>query len=390
MGESRDSFSYHKLTMNALAILSVVLLCCLVAAQPSAIDGVQESLQVLNTPLASNASTEMSSEDRQGHNTSRISGTEMSSEDRLKELRIEMVKLQILSKLNMKEPPSRPSTPPSQFTRETIDILLRESEERERSDHSPIDSGERLVIHARNHGVKCSSYYDGGYCRAFHFEMSLSFDSSSVDLWIFRTDNQDFSDFISISVSSSNVKDEKLYEKYFRKVPKMGWNKLDLPGIEVPGPSGDAYQFLIELSGPAIENQGERRPFLMVTKLPHSANRPRRDISCDSNESCCLRPLRVYLADIGFNWVVYPDLLEVNMCTGKCRMDHGEMNTHYERAMTKVLENNSSLHDSLGVCWTLCCKPKQMEAVRVIYNDTEGIIHDQYIPELAVTSCGCS
>lgn len=148
--------------------------------------------------------------------------------------------------------------------------------------------------------------------------------------------------------------------------------------------------FLLTLLGENFESQGDHRPFLMISKTSSIPSRQRRDISCDSNESCCLKPLTVSFAEIGFNWVLYPVELQANMCTGRCRRDHSSMRTHYERAMTKILEKDSNLQESLGECWTLCCKPKQLNSVRVIYNDTDGIIHDQYIPELTVSSCSCA
>lgn len=148
--------------------------------------------------------------------------------------------------------------------------------------------------------------------------------------------------------------------------------------------------YFFHVLGHNVEYLGELRPFLLVSKLAFISTRQRREVACDTNESCCWIPFSVSFAEIGFNWVLYPSELEANLCTGKCTKDPSTVSTHYEIAMLKLLENDNSIRDSLGECWTLCCKPKVLEPVRVFYNDTDGIIHDQYIPDLSVKSCGCS
>lgn len=74
--------------------------------------------------------------------------TEFSIEEKMKELRIEMVKFQILSKLNLKEAPPFVQRP-SEAAKEIIRLLMKEEEEWQEKRQRLLSSEERLVIHAK-------------------------------------------------------------------------------------------------------------------------------------------------------------------------------------------------------------------------------------------------
>ena len=75
--------------------------------------------------------------------------TEFTTEDKMKEMRIKMVKLQIMAKLNLKETP--PSIQrPSDASKEIIRRLMEEEEEWQEERERLISSEERLLIHAEN------------------------------------------------------------------------------------------------------------------------------------------------------------------------------------------------------------------------------------------------
>lgn len=73
---------------------------------------------------------------------------EFSIEEKMKELRIEMVKFQILSKLNLKEAPPFVQRP-SEASKEIIRLLMKEEEEWQEKRQRLLSTEERLVIHAK-------------------------------------------------------------------------------------------------------------------------------------------------------------------------------------------------------------------------------------------------
>lgn len=354
--------------MNRLTVLFVVVVCFEIACA-----------------AATNGTA-----DRQHENVTKANDScemALSVEEKMKELRIEMLKFQILSTLNLKEMPPSPQEP-SEESKEMIRLLVQEDEERQQTQHHYFDTEERLIVHSKNNGIQCLQS-NVSFCKMFRYELSPTLNTSTVDFWVYKLSEN--SRWISLSISySSSTTEENYSDIFYFELNQTRWNKLQLPRIWLSPSWNDTISYSVEIIGQNFEYSGNRRPFLMISKSSFMASRQRREVTCDTNESCCLQPLRVSFTDIGFNWVLYPEELEANMCIGKCTRDHSAQRTHYERAITKVLETDNTLQESLGECWTLCCKPKILEPVRVFYNDTEGVIHDQYIPDLVVKSCSCS
>lgn len=116
--------------MNTLMILLLLLIADFRTVRPGAIEV---------------------ADDTRNYDESRLTEDE-TVEEKMKELRIEMVKLQILSKLNLKEPlPSVP--PPSELSRETIRLLLAETEDHQQHTQPQDDifnKEEHLIIHPKS------------------------------------------------------------------------------------------------------------------------------------------------------------------------------------------------------------------------------------------------
>lgn len=74
--------------------------------------------------------------------------TEILIEEKIKEARIQMVKYQILSILNLKEAPPAVQKP-SEASQEIIKLLIKEEEEWKKKRDQLMSNEERLVIHAK-------------------------------------------------------------------------------------------------------------------------------------------------------------------------------------------------------------------------------------------------
>ena len=89
-------------------------------------------------------------------------------------------------------------------------------------------------------------YTNTTYCRMYHFELSQSLNTSSVDLWIYKL--TEYPKWISISLSSSTSTDKKQYEVLYYEVDRAGWSKLQLPKMFIP-PSWNGTSYDIEIIG---------------------------------------------------------------------------------------------------------------------------------------------
>lgn len=110
----------------------------------------------------------------------------------------------------------------------------------------------------------------------------------------------------------------------------------------------------------------------------------RRTINFDCDESsretrCCRRPLVVNFDDFGWDFIVAPRQYNAYYCSGECpyAFQTSSLNAHIvsQAQTTKV---------------PLCCAPKKMSSVTMIYYDHDLELKYSTLPNVQVDSCACA
>ncbi|KAF4094016.1 hypothetical protein AMELA_G00008260 [Ameiurus melas] len=126
------------------------------------------------------------------------------------------------------------------------------------------------------------------------------------------------------------------------------------------------------------------QPFLEV-KVLETTKRSRRNLGLDCDEHstesrCCRYPLTVDFEAFGWDWIIAPKRYKANYCSGQCEYMFMQKYPHTH------LVQHANPRGSAGPC----CTPTKMSPINMLYfNDKQQIIHGK-IPGMVVDRCGCS
>lgn len=114
----------------------------------------------------------------------------------------------------------------------------------------------------------------------------------------------------------------------------------------------------------------------------NSPTRHKRSLACNqvksNKDACCLETFYVNFTDIGWDkWIIYPTGYNANYCRGQCDLSHSR---YYHSTLLSKFSN------VIG----LCCSPKQMAPLRLLYIDEENKVHQKTMPDMIVESCDCA
>lgn len=113
-----------------------------------------------------------------------------------------------------------------------------------------------------------------------------------------------------------------------------------------------------------------------------SNSRHKRSLACDQvkgdKNPCCLETFYVNFTHIGWDkWILYPPGYNANYCRGQCDLSHAR---YYHSTLLSKYSNVISL----------CCSPKQMAPLRLLYIDEDNKVHQKSIPDMIVEGCDCA
>nr|XP_027202078.1 putative uncharacterized protein DDB_G0282499 [Dermatophagoides pteronyssinus] len=110
----------------------------------------------------------------------------------------------------------------------------------------------------------------------------------------------------------------------------------------------------------------------------NKAQRVKRSVDCtDKISFCCRQPFYVNFTTIGWNnWILHPLGYNGNYCKGQCDLSHARY--HHTTVMGKypVIK--------------LCCSPREMSSISLIYMDNDYNIYQKNLPNMVVESCDCA
>ncbi|XP_077554592.1 inhibin subunit beta [Haemaphysalis longicornis] len=186
-----------------------------------------------------------------------------------------------------------------------------------------------------------------------------------------------------------------------------GWRRVDLrPAVQhwfaqtsAHGGHKKKLTLLVDCvgCGPAgiqvaqFERRQRRRPFLAVaTEALTSRRRGRRfTITCGEGVTqCCKQSLYVSFEDLGWDdWIIAPKGYFANYCMGDCAGRHQTPDLlRYFHA--HVLEEYRVRNPYASIA--PCCAPTKLSAMSLIYFDRDHNIIKSDLPKMIVDECGCT
>ncbi|KAK3568714.1 hypothetical protein QTP86_013876 [Hemibagrus guttatus] len=331
-----------------------------------------------------------------------------------KQLRLQAIKSQILSKLRLKHAPNvsrdvvkqlLPKAPPVQQLLDLYDVLgddgkpgtALQEEEDDDEEHATTETVMSMAAEP-NPDVQVDQKP-----KCCFFSFSPKIQASRIvraQLWVhLRPADEATTVFLQISrlmpikdgrrhvrirslkidvdpgVRSWQSIDVKQVLVVWLRQPETNW------GIEIKALDSKSNDLAITSAEPGEEGL---LPFLEV-KISDVPKRTKREsgLDCDENSSesrCCRYPLTVDFEDFGWDWIIAPKRYKANYCSGECDYVHLQKYPHTH------LVNKANPRGTAGPC----CTPTKMSPINMLYfNGKEQIIYGK-IPSMVVDRCGCS
>ncbi|XP_060784999.1 growth/differentiation factor 8 [Neoarius graeffei] len=331
-----------------------------------------------------------------------------------KQLRLQAIKSQILSKLRLKHAPNvsrdvvkqlLPKAPPMQQLLDLYDVLgddgklgsTRSDEDEDDEEHATTETVMSMALEPNpdvqvDHKPKCCFFSFNPKIQASRIvraqlwvHLRPADEATTVFLQISRLmpikDGRRHVRIRSLKIDvNAGIKswqsiDVKQVLAVWLRQPETNW------GIEINAFDSKSNDLAVTSVGPGEEGL---LPFLEV-KISEVPKRTRREsgLDCDENSSesrCCRYPLTVDFEDFGWDWIIAPKRYKANYCSGECDYVHLQKYPHTH------LVNKANPRGTAGPC----CTPTKMSPINMLYfNGKEQIIYGK-IPSMVVDRCGCS
>ncbi|XP_013388584.1 growth/differentiation factor 8 [Lingula anatina] len=333
------------------------------------------------------------------------------TDQQLHDLRLEMIKKQILDKLQMTHRPNITTNrnkllpaPLAQRLFKDPDFQATEAVESEGDDF--YGKTTEMVVFADQDTTNCRGSKPSA-CFRFNLKATIDPDEiSSAHLWVYKKASprhrnatlmlsETFQSGHHLGVRSRRVAMADIgsghgwFEFHVKHLAK-NWlaNPNNKRGIKISCKAckGDGGIF----DSVPVETEGDLRPFLVI-KSGQSKNRHRqkRNTVCDGNTAeCCKQTFYVSFEAIGWtDWILQPSGYYANYCKGSCEGSTLPRSHHTTVIQTAaLLERDVAKREEL----TPCCNPKKMSHISLLYYDNDGRMYKQNMPDMVVESCACS
>ncbi|KAH9422402.1 hypothetical protein DERP_003078 [Dermatophagoides pteronyssinus] len=281
--------------------------------------------------------------------------------------RIEFIKVQILNKLGLKEPPKFANQPDIDLINMYMRIVGQTQSTKRNADNyneqdDDDDEQQKQIenpINRKNIDQNTQIIYILPKHYQYYHLKSPIFDLTSINQQQQQqqqsNDNLMFIKSIIILVKYSNFDLNTNTNNI-----TIDQSLLDLTISSVSG--------LIELKRNAVINSNDNS----------MAQRVKRSVDCtDKISFCCRQPFYVNFTTIGWNnWILHPLGYNGNYCKGMLLSIHARY--HHTTVMGKypVIK--------------LCCSPREMSSISLIYMDNDYNIYQKNLPNMVVESCDCA
>lgn len=103
------------------------------------------------------------------------------------------------------------------------------------------------------------------------------------------------------------------------------------------------------------------------------------------NAKCCKRhEFQLRFEDIGLNWILHPESVDIGVCKGVCSSENTLFATHngklrslaYEKGLISAQEAPS-------------CVPTEFRPITILYKDDNDVIQHGRLPDVVIENCEC-
>ncbi|KAK1151302.1 inhibin beta B chain-like [Acipenser oxyrinchus oxyrinchus] len=325
------------------------------------------------------------------------------------QLLIEIAKLQILSKLHLKERPNITHPVPRAVL---LTALKKLHAGRVRQDGTlELNSNlERQNARAKDQGYEIVSFADtdhrdaakSGLTFQFSKERGMNFQILQSTLWLyFKSSSEAPKERVTAKVFLAGPHQSNrtlLSQKQF-DVKWGSWQTFPITrGVQNIFDRGNKQVKLVlecegcqDLAVLGSLSNASHQPFLVAqvrVREEHSIHK--RSLDCDTNINlCCKKDIYVSFRDIGWqDWIIAPDGYHMNYCMGLCREHFAGapgIAASFHAAVFNQLKANG-IHSAVSSC----CVPTQRRPLSMLYFDASHNIVKTDIPDMIVEACGCT
>ncbi|KXJ11069.1 growth/differentiation factor 8 [Exaiptasia diaphana] len=316
-------------------------------------------------------------------------------------IRLDVIKQQILQGLQMSEPPKIKrrdfNVPPPLLKK------FQEAKDRQRQidEQPPEIKTEVVLLGSKVSQPRRSKLF--AIARKLKFEFHVSYKVyitkvHSATLWLYLPKSRRRQSKTTVTIKEANNDVENLVKEINEKDGE--WVSIEIQKIvkswKRRALSEDIREMnqnkTLEITCSNCENLNEEaigsnstaRPFIVIDVVSVMA-RKKRSINCRPGiRSCCLQELYVSFADMGWdNWILIPEGLNVNYCTGSCFGHILPVYSHSGLLQKVALQKGRK-------DMAPCCSPTKLAPLSILYFDPYENIFQQDIENMTALRCGCS
>ncbi|XP_045620631.2 inhibin beta B chain [Procambarus clarkii] len=325
------------------------------------------------------------------------------TDEAIREIRIEMIKTQILSKMQMKEKPhvqrSReeiprvisgggvlpllmpppPTTPPTNPASTRTSIFL--------ATNKVSGSGRRRTA-----------------CFLFTMDGKSSSSVEKATLWLWKVEDPADGSYQTLTIKevAPNTRHKTLLSHKTTSV-REGWVEVDLSDEVERWVASGKEEVEVEVTCRTCQGRHhpvsrlpDHRPFIVVVTEQPQVRKRRSSRECPSlwGGGCCRQAINVSVAEMGWeNWLLHPQSFTFYYCHGACRVSVASANapgiSRYSNILQMLLLRQaprSTLREALAPC----CSPTSYSSMQVLFRSGSERVEHMQIPDFLVQSCGCN
>ncbi|XP_074643124.1 inhibin beta A chain-like [Tubulanus polymorphus] len=332
------------------------------------------------------------------------------SEKELRQIRIEMIKKQILQKLRLTERPNitRPVELPAPILDSDYDADYQATSAVSNKDTEDFyGQTTQAIVFGNQVSTNCYSWLNKPTgCFRFNLNDEVKGrDIVSAELWAFKRsdpdDNRNQTLLVTDYQTRRNQRKHLLDDA--RTTRSAQWVRFDVTKTVSKGIQDSARRIGFQItcktcrSSPRkipVSKTARNKPFLVINLEKSEKRRTRRSENCNAESTgCCLEQWYVSFEEIGWSdWILKPAGYSANNCRGSCHIPSNRINRLgqivHSRARQSMAMNESNPVRRAAIL--PCCTPSKMRSMAAITTNYDGSIRKTILPNMIAESCRCS
>nr|AFJ24722.1 inhibin-1 [Schmidtea mediterranea] len=170
--------------------------------------------------------------------------------------------------------------------------------------------------------------------------------------------------------------------------------------ISILNTSSDVFSSNVQQYEIVCRRECDDRPFdnikmFLEVVLNHKPSLMRNRRSTNQQKSCtskgvfcCKRNFKFRPVDLGWNWIVYPEEIVLNYCSGECNQYISSNN--YGKMISFIRRTKPHLSPLQVKSMRSCCAPEDYNGLELIYMPIRSnTFQKMYLPNILINNCSC-